>query len=78
MAHTSCSALCGRTLHCALELSKNSRLLAIQFPDREAFNGLLALVYRVPTKLSTSSLLQASKKNFVCATKSSGYWNSAP
>jgi hypothetical protein len=23
------------TLHCALELSKNSWLLAIQFPDRE-------------------------------------------
>jgi len=29
-----CSMACGGTLHCALELSKNSWLLAIQFPDR--------------------------------------------
>jgi hypothetical protein len=40
-------------------------------------NRLLAMVC-VLTKLSTSSQLQASKKTFVCATKSSGYWNSAP
>src|SRR6267378_84409 len=29
------STLSANTLHCALELSKNSLLLAIQFPDRE-------------------------------------------
>jgi len=34
MDRTSCSTPFGRTLHCALELSKNSWLLAIQFPDR--------------------------------------------
>src|SRR5262249_32124809 len=34
MDQTSCSTPSGRTLHCALELSKNSWLLAIQFPDR--------------------------------------------
>jgi hypothetical protein len=34
MDRTSCSTPSGRTLHCALELSKNSWLLAIQFPDR--------------------------------------------
>jgi len=32
---TSCSAASRQTLHCALELSKSSWLLAIQFPDRE-------------------------------------------
>ena len=30
-----CSAVSTHTLHCALELSKRSWLLAIQFPDRE-------------------------------------------
>ena len=35
MDRTSCSAVSRHTLHCALELSKNSWLLAIQFPDRE-------------------------------------------
>jgi transposase len=34
MDPTSCSTPSGRILHCALELSKNSWLLAIQFPDR--------------------------------------------
>ena len=34
MTPTSCSTPSERTLHCALELSKNSWLLAIQFPDR--------------------------------------------
>jgi len=34
MDRTSCSTPSGRILHCALELSKNSWLLAIQFPDR--------------------------------------------
>jgi transposase len=34
MDQTSCSTPSGRNLHCALELSKNSWLLAIQFPDR--------------------------------------------
>jgi hypothetical protein len=33
MDQTSCASL--STLLCALELSKNSWLLAIQFPDRE-------------------------------------------
>ena len=33
MDRTSCSAV--STLHCGLELSKKSWLLAIQFPDRE-------------------------------------------
>ena len=35
MNRTSCSAVSRHTLHCALELSKKSWLLAIQFPDRE-------------------------------------------
>src|SRR5262249_4054213 len=35
MERTSCSAVSKHTLHCALELSKKSWLLAIQFPDRE-------------------------------------------
>src|SRR6266436_9038999 len=35
MDRTWCPTPSGRTLHCALELSKNSWLLAIQFPDRE-------------------------------------------
>ena len=35
MNQTSSSAISTNTLHCALELSKNSWLLAIQFPDRE-------------------------------------------
>jgi len=35
MDRTSCSAVSRHTVHCALELSKNSWLLAIQFPDRE-------------------------------------------
>ena len=35
MDRTSCSAVSKPTLHCALELSKKSWLLAIQFPDRE-------------------------------------------
>ena len=35
MDRTSCSAVSRHTLHCALELSKKSWLLAIQFPDRE-------------------------------------------
>jgi transposase len=35
MDRTSCSTPSGRTLHCALELSKNSWLLVIQFPERE-------------------------------------------
>src|SRR5271157_5964015 len=35
MDQTSSSPLSGNTLHCALELSKKSWLLAIQFPDRE-------------------------------------------
>ena len=35
MDWTSCPAVSRHTLHCALELSKNSWLLAIQFPDRE-------------------------------------------
>jgi transposase len=34
MDQTSCSAVSRHTLHCALELSKKSWLLAIQFPDR--------------------------------------------
>jgi len=34
MDPTSCPTPSARTLHCALELSKNSWLLAIQFPDR--------------------------------------------
>ena len=34
MDRTSCSTPSGRILHCALELSKNSWLLAIQFPGR--------------------------------------------
>src|SRR6516165_6190506 len=34
MDRTSCSTPSGRILHCALELSKNSWLLAIQFTDR--------------------------------------------
>jgi hypothetical protein len=33
MDQTSCSAVSRHTLHCALELSKKSWLLAIQFPD---------------------------------------------
>jgi len=36
---TSCSAASRQTLHCALELSKSSWLLAIQFPDREQPSG---------------------------------------
>jgi hypothetical protein len=35
MNQMSCSATSSHTLHCALELSKKSWLLAIQFPDRE-------------------------------------------
>ena len=35
MDRTPCSTPSGGTLHCALELSKNSWLLAIQFPGRE-------------------------------------------
>src|ERR1700747_646708 len=35
MNQISCSASSSHTLHCALELSKKSWLLAIQFPDRE-------------------------------------------
>jgi transposase len=35
MDQTSSSPLSADTLHCALELSKKSWLLAIQFPDRE-------------------------------------------
>ena len=35
MDQTSSSPLSANTLHCALELSKKSWLLAIQFPDRE-------------------------------------------
>ncbi len=35
MNQTSSCAISTSTLHCALELSKNSWLLAIQFPDRE-------------------------------------------
>src|ERR1700745_4542400 len=35
MNQISCSATSSHTLHCALELSKKSWLLAIQFPDRE-------------------------------------------
>ena len=35
MDRTSCSAVSRHTLHCALELSKKTWLLAIQFPDRE-------------------------------------------
>ena len=35
MDQTSSSAISTNTLHCALELSRNSWLLAIQFPDRE-------------------------------------------
>src|ERR1700682_6813806 len=35
MNQTSSCAISTTTLHCALELSKNSWLLAIQFPDRE-------------------------------------------
>ena len=35
MDQTSSSTLSANTLHCALELSKKSWLLAIQFPDRE-------------------------------------------
>jgi hypothetical protein len=35
MDRTSCSAASMQTLHRALELSKSSWLLAIQFPDRE-------------------------------------------
>jgi transposase len=35
MNQTSSCAISTNTLHCALELSKNSWLLAIQFPDRE-------------------------------------------
>src|SRR6266851_5526019 len=46
-------------------------------PGDRPFDHLLAMVC-VLTKLTTSSQLQASKKTFVCATKSSGYWNSAP
>ncbi len=46
-------------------------------PGDRRFNRLLAMVC-VLTKLDTSSQLQASKKTFVCATKSSGYWNGAP
>jgi transposase len=41
MDHTSCASL--STLLCALELSKNSWLLAIQFPDREQPS-----LYRIP------------------------------
>ena len=35
MDHTSSSTLSSNTRHCALELSKNSWLLAIQFADHE-------------------------------------------
>ena len=35
MDQTSSSAISTTTLRCALELSRNSWLLAIQFPDRE-------------------------------------------
>jgi hypothetical protein len=35
MDQTSSSTLSANTPHCALELSKKSWLLAIQFPDRE-------------------------------------------
>src|SRR5262249_25670076 len=35
MDRTSCSTVSRHTLHCALELSKKTWLLAIQFPDRE-------------------------------------------
>jgi hypothetical protein len=35
MDQRSASTLSANTLHCALELSKKSWLLAIQFPDRE-------------------------------------------
>jgi len=35
MDRTSCSAVSRHTLHCALELSKSTWLLAIQFPDRQ-------------------------------------------
>ena len=35
MNQTSCFATSTHALHCALELSKKSWLLAIQFPDRE-------------------------------------------
>jgi hypothetical protein len=35
MNQTSSCAISTNTLHCALELSKNSWLLAIQFPERE-------------------------------------------
>jgi hypothetical protein len=35
MNQTSCFANSTHALHCALELSKKSWLLAIQFPDRE-------------------------------------------
>ena len=35
MDQTSSSTLSANTLHCALDLSKKSWLLAIQFPDRE-------------------------------------------
>ena len=35
MDQTPSSTFSANTLHCALELSKNSWLLAIQFPDRE-------------------------------------------
>ena len=35
MDQTSSSMLSSNTLHCALELSKNSWLLAIQFADHE-------------------------------------------
>ena len=47
MNQISCSATSSHTLHCALELSKKSWLLAIQFPNREQSS-----VYSIVTGIS--------------------------
>ena len=53
MNQTSSCAISTNTLHCALELSKYSWLLAIQFPDRESSgitlvaSGRLQVLYRL-------------------------------
>src|SRR6267154_4794067 len=68
-----CWAFCLLWKACWAFWSRNGAFV----PGDRRFNRLLAMVC-VLTKLGTSSQLQASKETFVCATKSSGYWNSAP
>ena len=59
MDQTSSSAISTNTLHCALELSRNSWLLAIQFPDREQPSlyphALLVCVFALPGATSSEA-----------------------